>query len=122
MHLSEIGLHKNFRNSTKMIDDYTASLIERTKEKRFAEQKIKDKKLQEFFTKNAQRSQEIKERKAELKKEAEECDRRRRESKQRAKERKALIEKQQKLKEMGLQNISASKRRILEDKGILPKK
>ncbi len=75
-----------------------------------------------YFEKRAKQSEEIKKNKTKRKTEAQERDIKRREAKRRAKERRELVEKQRRLKEMGLQNISASKRRILEDRGILPKK
>lgn len=103
-------------------DEYIAGLINRKKKIKAEENKKREKKLQAFYAKNQKHSERMRARKEELKKIAAEKDRARREAKQRAKERKALQAKQRMLKEMGLQNISASKRRILEDRGILPKK
>ncbi len=102
--------------------DFVAKEQKRKAEKQAEEERKKEEKLQAYFAKRAKRSKEIKQHKIEKKKEAQQQDIKRREAKQRAKERKELLAKQQRLKEMGLQNISASKRRILEDKGILPKK
>lgn len=75
-----------------------------------------------YFKRRQVRSQVIKARKAQREKEAIVRHKQRQLAKQRLKERRELQQKQQRLKEMGLQNISASKRRILEDRGILPKK
>ncbi len=78
--------------------------------------------IQANEAKQALRSQVSQEKKVAREKAASERDRNRRDAKQAAKERKELAAKQNRIKQMGLENISAAKRRILEDKGILPKK
>jgi len=78
--------------------------------------------IQANEAKQALRSQISQQKKVAREKAAAERDRNRRDAKQATKERKELAAKQSRLKQMGLENISAAKRRILEDKGILPKK
>lgn len=102
-----------------------AFILREEKRNNDLKQKIKtekEAKLKAYFKRREIRSQVIRARKAQRESEAIERHKKRQLAKQRLKERRELIEKQQRLKEMGLQNISASKRRILEDRGILPKK
>ncbi len=112
------------KEEEKLLQDpeFLAQKEKREAEKQAKEEREKAEKLQAYFEKRAKRSEEIRQKKIAKKKEAQKQDIKRREAKQKAKERRELAEKQQRLKEMGLQNISASKRRILEDRGILPKK
>ncbi len=102
--------------------EFVAREQEREKKQKAKAQRERAEKIRLYFEKRAQRSKELKKKKAAKKAEALQKDIKRRQAKIRAKERKELMEKQQRLKDMGLQNISASKRRILEDRGILPKK
>lgn len=103
-------------------NEYQNKVKEREERENTEQQLQKEKKLKAYFDKRAKRSEEIKKQKEVKKQIAQEKDTKRRIAKQKSKERKQLQEKQQRLKEIGLANISASKRRILEDRGILPKK
>lgn len=127
------GQRKIWKNALKFIiekeeekllqnPEFLAREEQRKTQKEANEIQQKAEKLETYFENRAKRSQEIKEQKAIKKKEAQQRDLKRREAKTRAKERKELKAKQQRLKNIGLENISASKRRILEDRGILPKK
>lgn len=102
--------------------DYLKYVAEQEEKARAEEEKRKEEKMTAYHEERQKRSEEIKENKKQKKEEAQIRDQERREAKERAKKRKELLAKQQKLKEMGMQNISSSKRRILEDRGILPKK
>lgn len=102
--------------------EYRRKIKQQEQEELQKKQKERKAKLEAYFDARAKRGQEIKEAKEAKKLINREKDKKRRQAKQRAKERKELMEKQQRLQAMGLENISASKRRILEDKGILEKK
>lgn len=127
------GQRKIWKNALKFIaekeeekllqnPEFLAKEEQRKTEQQEKEAKQKAEKLEAYFEKRTKRSEKIKEQKTIKKKEAQKRDLNRREAKIRAKERKELKAKQQRLKDIGLENISASKRRILEDRGVLPKK
>ncbi len=97
--------------------------LEQARKKEEVEKKAREKaeNLKRYKEKQRKRSLEIAEKKKQRKKEAMEKDEKRRKAKILVKKRREYIEEQQRKQKLALANMSVSKRRHLQDKGLLDK-
>jgi hypothetical protein len=116
------NLAQKNENTLLQNPDYVEREKQRQKIEKERQEKEKEQKLAQYFEKRKKRGEDIRANKIRKLQEKEEKLKKRKLAKQRTKERRKLAAKQEQLKNIGLENISSSKRRILEDRGILPKR